>query len=102
MLIADDEPNVLKSITRILRNDGIVCHTAQNGQEGEDIPLPAWIVSVIDVFDALTHERPYKRAWSESDAFDEIFRLSGKAFDPFVVFAFFTAMGRSTISKKEV
>lgn len=63
-----------------------------DGLSGENIPLPARIVAVVDVFDALTHERPYKRAWSQADACDEILRLSGSAFDPFVVFSFFIAL----------
>jgi putative two-component system response regulator len=46
------------------------------------------IVSVTDVFDALTHERPYKKAWPAADAAAEIARLSGRKFDPRVVDAF--------------
>ena len=39
---------------------------------GEDIPLAGRIVAVADVFDALTHECPYKKAWSIEDAVAEI------------------------------
>jgi PAS domain S-box-containing protein/putative nucleotidyltransferase with HDIG domain len=56
--------------------------------QGEAIPLPARIVAVVDVFDALTHERPYKRAWPLEDALSEIQRLRGCQFDPAVVDAF--------------
>jgi len=59
-----------------------------SGIKGEDIPLPGRIVAVSDVFDALTHERPYKRAWSHDEAVSEIKRLSGTQFDPKVVDAF--------------
>lgn len=59
-----------------------------NGWSGEDIPMSGRIVAVADTFDALTHTRPYKRAWSVEAAMDEIARLSGQAFDPRVVAAF--------------
>ena len=45
-------------------------------------------MSVADVFDALTHDRPYKRAWSVTDAVAEIESQSGRQFDPAVVAAF--------------
>lgn len=56
-----------------------------NGFSGEDIPLEARIVSVADVFDALTHERPYKEAWTVDAALTEIRSQSGFQFDPQVV-----------------
>ena len=46
------------------------------------------IVAVADVFDALTHARPYKTAWRLDDAIDEIKHQSGTKFDPTVVKAF--------------
>lgn len=52
---------------------------------GNEIPLEARITSVVDVFDALTHERPYKHAWSEEESLAEIRKLSGTHFDPDVV-----------------
>jgi PAS domain S-box-containing protein/putative nucleotidyltransferase with HDIG domain len=55
---------------------------------GETIPLVGRIVAVADVFDALTHDRPYKRAWSVEDAIAEIGRCAGGQFDPRVVTAF--------------
>ena len=58
------------------------------GRRGDDIPLAGRIVSVADVFDALTHRRPYKEAWPASDAATEIERLGGSKFDPRVVTAF--------------
>lgn|GEM_PF-1210035 len=58
------------------------------GLSGEAIPIEARIIAVADVFDALTHDRPYKKAWSLPDALDEIQRLSGQQFDPLVVNAF--------------
>jgi putative two-component system response regulator len=55
---------------------------------GETIPLVSRIVAVVDVFDALTHARPYKHAWSVQDAVNEILRQRGCQFDPRVVDAF--------------
>lgn len=56
--------------------------------KGEEIPLSARIVAVADVFDALSHKRCYKEAWSLDDAFAEIQNCSGTQFDPEVVLAF--------------
>ena len=58
------------------------------GLVGEQIPLAARIVALADVFDALTHSRPYKPAWPRAEALAEIRRLSGVQFDPAVVDAF--------------
>jgi putative two-component system response regulator len=65
-----------------------------NGLKGEEIPLAARIVSIVDVFDSLTHVRPYKRAWTEDEALDEIESLSGTKFDPKVAEAFLRMHGR--------
>lgn len=61
------------------------------GLSGEAIPLAGRIVAVADVFDALTHERPYKAAWSLEDSLAEIRRGAGTHFDPRVVDAFFAS-----------
>lgn len=58
------------------------------GLVGEDIPLVGRITSVADVFDALTHERPYKDAWPLEEAIAEIKRQRGAQFDPQIVGAF--------------
>ncbi|MEH3053429.1 MAG: HD domain-containing protein [Patulibacter minatonensis] len=54
----------------------------------QEIPLSGRIVAVADVFDSLTHERPYKAAWQVQDAIDEIHAGRGSHFDPAVVDAF--------------
>jgi HD-GYP domain-containing protein (c-di-GMP phosphodiesterase class II) len=59
-----------------------------SGLAGEDIPLTGRITAVADVFDALTHARPYKRAWPVEEAVEEIARQSGAQFDPEVAAAF--------------
>lgn len=58
------------------------------GLAGEQIPLSARITAVADVFDALTHDRPYKEAWSVERAVAEIVDQRGRSFDPAVVDAF--------------
>ena len=58
------------------------------GLQGEAIPMVARIVTVADVYDALIHERPYKRAWKWEDAVDWITEQAGLKFDPAVVEAF--------------
>lgn len=63
-----------------------------HGLQREEIPLAGRIVAVADVFDALTHARPYKHAWEINDAVREIRRLSGTHFDPQVVDAFLRLM----------
>ena len=60
------------------------------GLKGEDIPLFGRIVAVADVFDALTSERPYKKAWSIEQAKQLLKEGAGKHFDPACVDAFFT------------
>jgi two-component system response regulator RpfG len=60
-----------------------------NGLAGKDIPLVARIVSVADVYDALVSIRPYKEAWSHSDAQDYLEKHAGTQFDPICVEAFF-------------
>jgi putative two-component system response regulator len=61
------------------------------GLAGEAIPITGRIVAVADVFDALTHSRPYKAAWSPADAIAEMTSQSGRHFDPLVVDAFLSA-----------
>ncbi len=55
------------------------------GLKGEEIMLSARIFAVIDVWDALTHDRPYRFAWSETDALRYIREQAGKHFDARVV-----------------
>ncbi|GLX82196.1 hypothetical protein theurythT_16480 [Thalassotalea eurytherma] len=52
------------------------------GTEGEDIPLIARILAIADVFDAVTCERPYKKAWPVENAINLIKEERGKHFDP--------------------
>ena len=53
-----------------------------NGLEGEEIPLSARIFAVVDVWDALTHDRPYQHARPTEEALTYIESQAGKYFDP--------------------
>jgi len=58
------------------------------GLEGEQIPLAARIFAIVDVWDALNSDRPYRKAWSREKTLDHIKEQSGKHFDPRVADAF--------------
>jgi len=62
------------------------------GLKGEDIPLRGRIVAVADVFDALTSERPYKKAWPVEKAVNLLKEESGEHFDPVCVDAFLAVL----------
>ena len=55
------------------------------GLKGDEIPYQARIFSVVDVWDALTSDRPYRKAWPKKDALEYIRSKSGEEFDPKVV-----------------
>ncbi|GIW37914.1 MAG: diguanylate cyclase [Meiothermus sp.] len=71
------------------------------GLAGDSIPMSGRIVAVADVLDALTHERPYKRAWSVAEALAEIKRQSGRQFDPTVVEACLAVFAEVTVDVEE-
>ena len=62
------------------------------GLRGEEIPLSARIVSIADVYDALSSRRIYKEAWKEDDVLNEIRNSSGTKFDPELVSCFFEVL----------
>jgi two-component system response regulator RpfG len=62
-----------------------------NGLVGDHIPLCARIVTIADVYDALTSVRPYKEAWESERAFEYLLAQRGKHFDPRLVEAFLAA-----------
>jgi diguanylate cyclase (GGDEF)-like protein/PAS domain S-box-containing protein len=65
-----------------------------DGIAGEQIPMEARIMSVVDVFDAMTHERSYRKALSREEAIAEIERGAGTQFDPEVVKTFLALLKR--------
>lgn len=64
------------------------------GLKGGQIPLPARIFAVVDVYDALTSDRPYRGAWSSENALNYIREQSGKHFDPKIVEVFINVLNK--------
>ncbi len=62
------------------------------GLKGEAIPLSARIFAVVDVYDALTSDRPYRKAWPKEKALAYLEEEAGRLFDPEVVRAFLELM----------
>lgn len=83
-ILGTDQSSLMKAAREI----AISHHEKWNGAgypnklEGENIPLFGRIVAIVDVFDALTMERPYKKAWDVNAAFDLINEEKGNHFDP--------------------
>jgi len=75
--------------------DLILCHHERwdgkgypRGLKGDDIPILSRLIAVLDTFDVITHDRPYKSAQSAEYALEEIKRCSGSQFDPNIVKVF--------------
>jgi HD-GYP domain-containing protein (c-di-GMP phosphodiesterase class II) len=65
------------------------------GLEGEEIPLAARLFAVVDVWDAITHDRPYRPSWSVAEAKRHIGEDAGKHFDPRAVELFMALLDQS-------
>jgi HD-GYP domain-containing protein (c-di-GMP phosphodiesterase class II) len=65
------------------------------------IPLGARIFAIVDVWDALSSDRPYRRAWPVEKIIAELKEQVGKHFDPRVVEAFLAILGRGGISMRQ-
>lgn len=100
-LLANGHSDVVRMAERIARthHERWDATGYPRGLAGESIPIEGRIVSVVDVFDALTHERPYKPAWSVEEAVAEIERQSGLQFDPQVVAALMRASQRGDLTE---
>ncbi len=86
-IIGDDQNPLLQmsrtiALTHHERWDGA---GYPHGLAEKEIPLAGRIVAIADVFDALTSERPYKKAWTVEDAVDAINQDSGSHFDPSLI-----------------
>ena len=73
-----------------------------NGLEGKSIPLDARIVAVADVYDALTSERPYKKAWSNQEALEYIYSNKGTHFDPGCVESFMMQFSKISLIQQQL
>jgi putative nucleotidyltransferase with HDIG domain len=65
------------------------------GLQGEMIPLPARIFAIVDVWDALTSDRPYRPAWSPDKTLEYVRAQSGRHFDPRIVEEFLREFARA-------
>jgi len=91
---------MLKHITYLARSLDIpLCHHEKwdgtgypHGLKGEAIPLMARIFCIVDVYDALTSDRPYRVAWSKDKAIEHIQNLSGTHFEPRIADTFLTML----------
>ncbi len=62
------------------------------GLKGEEIPLAARLFSVVDIWDALTNDRPYRKAWEKDRVVEYLLESAGKTLDPAAVSEFVTMM----------
>lgn len=67
------------------------------GLVGEQIPLAARIFAIVDVYDALVSDRPYRKAWTHEQTIQYIREQSGIQFDPFVVEKFIEVFGKKRL-----
>jgi HD-GYP domain-containing protein (c-di-GMP phosphodiesterase class II) len=65
-----------------------------DGKKGEQIPIEARIISICDAFDAMTSDRPYRKAMSYDSAIQELFRCAGTQFDPELIPLFIYALAK--------
>ncbi len=97
------DAGVSTPVLRLARVIALGHHERWNGtgypaaRLGEATPFPARVVAVADVFDALTHERPYKTAWSAEDAACELARQRGSLHEPRIVDALFRVLARAGV-----
>jgi HD-GYP domain-containing protein (c-di-GMP phosphodiesterase class II) len=72
-----------------------------DGLSGEGIPLPSRILAVVDAYEAMISERPYRRSRSVKEAKEEIIRCAGSQFDPETVNAFLRVLGSGKKSRPQ-
>lgn len=93
--------SILSSITHARQTLDIVLYHHErwdgkgypDGLRGEQIPEVARLFAVVDVYDALTSDRPYRTAWLPSQALDYLKKEAGRQFDPRMVSAFLEIAG---------
>lgn len=67
------------------------------GLKGNDIPIQCRILSIVDTYDAMTNDRPYRKALKKEDALKEIQRCAGTQFDPTIANKFVSIMNNETV-----
>jgi putative two-component system response regulator len=72
------------------------------GLRGEEIPFAARIFAVVDVWDALSNDRPYRRAWSVDRVREHIASLSGTHFDPRIVEVFLPLLDVQHVVEEQI
>jgi diguanylate cyclase (GGDEF)-like protein/PAS domain S-box-containing protein len=70
------------------------------GLRGKEIPVECRILAIVDAFDAMTNDRPYKQPRSIDDALEELKRCAGSQFDPELVILFLSVLAENTIPKE--
>lgn len=70
-----------------------------HGLKGDQIPIASRLLSIVDTFDVMTHDRPYKKAFTNQQALDEIYRCRGTQFDPQLADAFLGYFDKLTASQ---
>jgi diguanylate cyclase (GGDEF)-like protein/PAS domain S-box-containing protein len=102
--------NIAKSTTQIAHvADGILYHHEwwdgsgyPKGLKGENIPIEARIISIVDAYDVMRNGRPYKRKMSKTEAVMELKRCSGTQFDPNLVEIFLSKVLDARVAFKKV
>jgi len=102
--------NIAKSTTQIAHvADGILYHHEwwdgsgyPKGLKGENIPIEARIISIVDAYDVMRNGRPYKRKMSKTEAVMELKRCSGTQFDPNLVEIFLSKVLDARVAVKKV
>jgi diguanylate cyclase (GGDEF)-like protein/PAS domain S-box-containing protein len=70
------------------------------GLRGKEIPVECRILAIVDAFDAMTSDRPYKQPRSIEDAVEELKNCAGSQFDPELVVLFLSVLAETTIPKE--
>ena len=69
-----------------------------SGLKGEEIPLLSRIITVVDSYDVMVHDRPYHKAISEAEAREELMRCAGTQFDPKIVEAYLELLKKKDVA----
>ncbi len=95
-------------VEKLLNKEGILCSILHHhefydgtgypsGLAKQEIPLGARIISIADAYDAMTSNRPYRRAFTHEQAVVELIRNAGTQFDPYLIMRFLDLTGRGDL-----